>query len=107
MDLHAMARRMAADPKRRSILTTRANVDSRSPGPSRTRSSEEMLEHLRKSDLNAVLIETGDGVGWVAVFRERTGGDWEVARVPTKVSGNVLGRRIGDPSEAVAAAMMV
>lgn len=102
-----MARRIAADPRRRCVLTTKANVDSSSSGPPRVRGSEEMLEHLRKSDLNAVLVEPGDGVGWVAVFRERTGGDWEVARVPTKMPENVLGRKIGDPSEALSAAMMV
>jgi len=102
-----MGRRLAAQPRRRSVLTTKSNVDSESSGVPRVRGEDELLEHLQKSDLNAVLVEPGDGKGWVAVFRERTGGDWEVARVPTKMPENVLGKKIRDPSEALAAAMMV
>lgn len=102
-----MARRVAATPRRRAVLTTKANMNEDSSGVPRMRQMEELVDHLAKSQLNAVLVESGDGSGWVAVFAERPGGRYEVARVPTGDPDNVLGKKVDDPADALSAAMQL
>jgi len=76
-------------------------------GVPRFRHMDEMVDHLAKSHLNAVLLENGDQDGWVAVFLEREGGQYEVARVPTDDPDNVLTKKVRDPSDALSAAMQL
>lgn len=106
MDFVAMASRVAA-PKRRSVLTKKANMDSDASGVPRVREAEELVEHLEKSFLNAVLVEVGEEQGWAAAYQEREGGTFEVARVPTSVKENLLGKKIPDAASAVSAAMQL
>ena len=107
MDFEAMARRVAAIPRRRSVLTKKSNMDSDASGVPRVREADELVEYLEASYLNAVLVEIGEESGWAAVFQERQGGAFEVARVPTSVKENVLGKKIPDAASAVAAAMQL
>ncbi len=107
MDFERMARRVAASPRRRAILTTKANMNKDASGVPRVRDVEELAEHLAKSWLNAVLIENGAKDGWVAVFAERDHGQYEVAKVPTDGPGNVLGKKLDYPSDALSAALQL
>lgn len=100
-----MALRVAALPRRRSVLTKKASMDSEAPGVPRVRDSAELEEHLAENWLNAVLVETEEG--WAAVYREREVGPYTVAKVPTGSPGNVLGKKIPEAADAVAAAMQL
>ncbi len=107
MNFERMARRVAASPRRRAVLTTKANMNEDASGAPRVRDLEELEEHLNKSWLNAVLVENGSKDGWVAVFAERDNGQYEVAKVPTDEPANVLGKKLDSPSDALAAAMQL
>ena len=107
MNFERMARRIAASPRRRAILTTKANMNEDASGAPRVRDMDELEEHLAKSWLNAVLVENGAKDGWVAVFAERDHGQYEVAKVPTDEPDNVLGKKLDDPSDALAAAFQL
>lgn len=107
MDFKAMGARVAATARRRSVLTKKSNMNSDASGAPRVRDSQELVEHLEASYLNAVLVEVGEESGWAAVFQERQGGPFEVARVPTSVKENILGKQIPDAASAVAAAMQL
>ncbi len=106
MDFDEIGARIAASPRRRSVLTTRSNMDSDASGAPRFRPAEELSEHLEKSALNAVLVEDGDR-GWVAVYSDKSGSGFAVARVPTGTEGNLLTTKVKSASEAIEAAMMV
>jgi hypothetical protein len=107
MDFEKMGSRVAAMPRRRAVLTTKSVMNEDASGVPRTRKMEELVDHLAKSPLNAVLVEGGAGDGWVAVFVERPGGMYEVARVPTDNPDNVLGKKVKDPADALSAAMQL
>lgn len=107
MDFERMGLRLAALPRRRSILTTKANMDEDAAGSPRFRGVDELVDHLSKGHLNAVLVENGAKDGWVAVFLEREGGRYEVARVPTEDPDNVLTKKVDDPADALSAAMQL
>lgn len=105
VDLARMASRVAAEPRRRAILTTRANADSEAPGRPQMRKMSELVEHLEKSRYNAVLIESGDG--WVAVYTDISSGSFAVAKVPMSDPANVLAKKVPDAASAVSAAMQL
>lgn len=105
MDLAGMARRLAGEPRRRAILTKRANVDSESPGRPQMRPFSELEEHLESDPLNAVMLESGDG--WVAVYTDVSTGDFAVSKVPLSDESGLLGKKIGTARDALDAAMQV
>lgn len=102
-----MGLRLASLPRRRSVLTTKANMNEDASGVPRFRRTDELVEHLGKSHLNAVLVENGAKDGWVAVFLEREGGRYEVARVPTDDPDNVLTKKVDDADDALSAALQL
>jgi hypothetical protein len=107
MDFEKMGLRLAALPRRRAVLTTKANMDEDASGAPRFHQMDELVDYLGKSHLNAVLVENGAKDGWVAVFLEREGGRYEVARVPTDDPDNVLTKKVESAADALSAAMQL
>lgn len=104
--LESMARRVAADPARKAVLTTRGRVDSRSPGPALRRTLDEMREHLVADRENAVLVWTGSA--WMAVMRDRSSpSKYEVWKLPTDDLDNLVGDSLQDARQALEAALQV
>jgi hypothetical protein len=82
-------------------------MDEDASGAPRIRVTDELIDWLSKSHLNAVLVENGAKDGWVAVFLEREGGRYEVARVPTGDPDNVLTKKVESAADALSAAMQL
>lgn len=104
--LTEMAVRVAADPARKAVLTTRARMDASAPGPALRRTLEEMEEHLEADKENAVLLWSGSS--WMAVFRDRSSpSKYVVSKSPTSEPENELGDKVPSAMEALKAAIQV
>lgn len=105
-DLEEVARRLAADVSRKSVLTTRGRVDASSPGPARLRKTSDMVSHLEADKENAVLVWTGRS--WAAVVRDRSSpSKYAVFKLPTREVGNRVADRIDTAEAALEAAMQL
>lgn len=101
-----MAARVAAEPSRKAVLTTRGRVDALSPGPALRRTMAEMEDHLEADKENAVLLWTGSS--WMAVVRDRSNpSKYSVFKSPTTEQENRLSDKLPSAREALEAAMQV
>jgi hypothetical protein len=106
MDLPIIARRIALDPMRKSILTTRTRMDSTAPGPSRLRHLSELIQYLESDIEHAVLIWSN--IDWIAIYRNKSSPRYYiVSRLPTKDIDNKLGDKIKTADDAIDAALQI
>lgn len=104
--IRTMAARLAADPIRKAVLTTRGRVDSLSPGPALRKSLDEMREHLEEDRENAVLVWTG--TAWTAILRSRSSpSKYEAWKLPTDDQDNRMSDEMPDAKSALEAALQI
>lgn len=105
MNLKKIAARLAMDVHRRVVFTKKLKIDSKSPGTSRTRSQDEMIEYLEADKTNAILIQSDKD--WAAVYIDPNTGKFAVSTVPISNPANLLSNKLSDAKTAVAAALQI
>jgi|WetSurMetagenome_2_1015567.scaffolds.fasta_scaffold305222_2 hypothetical protein len=105
MDLKKIATRLATNVHRRVVFTKKLKIDSESPGTSRMRSQDEMIEYLEADKTNAILIQSDKD--WVAVYIDSNTRKFAVSTVPTSNPANLLSNKLTDATSAVAAALQI
>jgi hypothetical protein len=103
MDLKKIATRLATSVYRRAVFTKMLKVDSESPGTSRSRSVDEMIEYLEADKTNAVLIQSDKD--WVAVYIDPNTRKFAVSTTPISDVSNMLSSKLPDAKTAISAAL--